>query len=510
MNGRHRRPLLAVGAVLTLLLSACAPDSVAGWEPRQWSVSGSIVRSPAPTDPGHASTLDMRLQNDDVDIDARWASLPGAPAFNTAVEAVVRAAVQEQVVVSGRPYRPTAHPVGAGLGERGCAPGSTTAPAAEVLGERTGTVVVCEIVLARGAMFGERIRVLTARSGGAVDDTSTTIYTDAATGTVATDTQLFTDPAALWPAYIDTLRRDAGSVSPLPVGPPTDAQLAVFEDALAHAELAAGEIVIPVPAELTARELDGLAAWRERSLEHPPRVALREPQTSGALSPVGEELLAAEGVFTGQPSAGAGFEHVPCDLVPCMALTLDDGPSSLTPQFLDVLRDEHSAATFYMLGQNAQSHPDTVRRVAAEGHEIGNHTWDHSYLTGLTDAQIGSELGQTAVLLRELSGQAVSTFRPPGGYVNDHVVGIAGQPAVLWSVDTRDWEHPSDDDLARYAIETPDVSTIMLMHDIQAGSARVFAEVVAGLRDRGFSLVTVEALFGGTVPGGIVRHGPLV
>ena len=125
-----------------------------------------------------------------------------------------------------------------------------------------------------------------------------------------------------------------------------------------------------------------------------------------------------------------------------MALTLDDGPSDLTPQFLDVLRDEQSAATFFMLGQNAASHPDTVRRVAAEGHQIGNHTWSHSYLTELTKEQIEDELGRTAALLRELSGQPVGTFRPPGGFIDEDVVAIAGEPAVLWSVDTRDWRSP--------------------------------------------------------------------
>jgi peptidoglycan/xylan/chitin deacetylase (PgdA/CDA1 family) len=162
-----------------------------------------------------------------------------------------------------------------------------------------------------------------------------------------------------------------------------------------------------------------------------------------------------------------------------------------------------------MLGQNAQSYPDTVRRVAAEGHEVGNHTWNHSYLTELTKAQIESQLGRTADLLRQLSGQPVGLFRPPGGFVDGNVVAIAGQPAILWSVDTRDWAHPADADLARYAVDAPNVSSIMLMHDIQAGSARVFDQVVQGLRDRGFSLVTVDALFGGAVPGGIVRHGPL-
>ncbi|MFS0912293.1 polysaccharide deacetylase family protein [Microbacterium sp. 179-I 3D2 NHS] len=502
-------PILAAVLGAALAVTACAPEPVAGWQPREWADSGRVVDTPVAAEPGQAPVFDLRLRNDDVGIDARWATLPGASDFNAAVENVVRQAVQAQATASGQAYRPQAHPVGAGLAERGCTPGSTTASIDEVLGDRKGTVVVCEIVLARGSVLGERLRMITAQPDGSVTDTATTVYTDIDTGAVATGADLFTDPAALWPAYIEALRRDVGSLSLLPVAEPTDAQLEVFLDALDHADLVDGELLIPVPADLSARELDGLAGWRERSPQHPLSVALDASRASESLSPLAQTIAAADGVFTGQASAGAGAEHVPCDLVPCMAMTLDDGPSDLTPQFLDVLRDQHSAATFFMLGQNAQSFPDTVRRVAAEGHEIANHTWNHPYLTQLTRADIESQLGRTAALLRELSGQPVKMFRPPGGFVDANVVAIAAQPAILWSVDTRDWAHPADGDLTRYAIETPDVSTILLMHDIQAGSARVFGDVVAGLRDRGLTLVTVSALFGGVVPGGVVRHGPL-
>lgn len=501
--------LVALTLAATLLLSACAPDPVGGWKPRQWAASGTITATPAAEESGAAPTIDMRLRNDEVGIDARWAELPGAAAFNTRVETVVREAIQAQVARSGQAYRPMAHPTGAGLGERGCTPESTTAPASEILGSRTGGVVVCEIVLARGSLFGERLRIVAAAADGSLTDVSTTIYTDITTGEVATDADLFTDVSKVWSPYIDTLRREAGSLSLLPVSAPTEAQLAVLREALDHSRLLDGEVVIPIPADLTATELDGLAGWQERSRQRSSSVALSASLVPGALTPFAQAIAAAEGDFTGKASAGAGFEHTPCDLVPCMALTLDDGPSTLTPQFLDVLRDQQSAATFFMLGQNAQSFPDTVRRVAAEGHEIGNHTWSHPYLTELTPEQVASQLGRTASLLRDLSGQPVNLFRPPGGFIDAEVVAIAGEPAIMWSVDTRDWEKPADDELARFAIERPAVSTIMLMHDIQAGSARVFDRVVTGLRDRGFSLVTVDALFGGAVPAGIVRHGPL-
>jgi hypothetical protein len=138
---------------------------------------------------------------------------------------------------------------------------------------------------------------------------------------------------------------------------------------------------------------------------------------------------------------------MPCDLVPCMAMTLDDGPSTLTPTFLDVLRDEQSAATFFMPRKNAERHPDTVARVAAEGHEIGNHTWDHAYLTDLTDARVQAELRRHACSPAAPVGAVDPVLPPPGGFVNEHVVALAGQSAILWSVDTRDWAGPAAADL---------------------------------------------------------------
>ena len=147
----------------------------------------------------------MRLRNDEVGIDARWATLPAGHRVQRRGRGVVRAAVQARSQVSGRPYRPMAHPSDAGLGERGCTSEATSASASDVLGNREGTVIVCEIVLARGSLFGERLRVVSSSPGGAEpSDTSTVIYTDVSTGEVVTEAELFTDAGALWPAYIDT------------------------------------------------------------------------------------------------------------------------------------------------------------------------------------------------------------------------------------------------------------------------------------------------------------------
>lgn len=510
MPVRRRAAGIALLVAAALAVTACAAPRDPDWTPAQWPAEGRVLSEmpPASDDDAVAPTLDLRLRNDDVDIDARWSVLPGEQPINARIEQAVRDALAARSAATGTAYAPAVFDAGAGLGARGCTPGAATAPPAEVLDGRTGTVVVCEIALSRGSVFAETIRTVTGDETTITSNESTTFYTDLSDGTTGTAADLVADAAPLWIHLVDTLRRHFGSLSLSAVAPPTPDQLAAFVPALTGLRVVGDELIVPVPADLHADALDGLAQWTAFTTARPVAVALPLAAATGALTPLGLAVASASGPFTGPALRGAGFEHVPCDLVPCMALTLDDGPSSLTPGFLDTLRDDQSAATFFMLGQNANRHPDTVARVAAEGHEIGNHTWDHPYLTDLTDAQVTAQLSDTRALLQQLSGQSIPFFRPPGGYIDDHVVALAGQPAILWSVDTRDWAGVGDDDLAAYAIDRPRRGTIMLMHDIQPGTARVFARVVAGLRDRGLVLVTVDALFGGAVAGGIVHHGP--
>jgi peptidoglycan/xylan/chitin deacetylase (PgdA/CDA1 family) len=81
---------------------------------------------------------------------------------------------------------------------------------------------------------------------------------------------------------------------------------------------------------------------------------------------------------------------------PYLAMTFDDGPSAeYTPRLLDLLKARHLKATFFLVGKNVEAHPDLVRRIIAEGHEVGDHTWDHPQLSKLSDAQATDEVEKT-------------------------------------------------------------------------------------------------------------------
>lgn len=124
------------------------------------------------------------------------------------------------------------------------------------------------------------------------------------------------------------------------------------------------------------------------------------------------------------------------------AITFDDGPSANTSHLLDLLAEYNVPATFFLLGKNVALRPQLVRRIMAEGHEIGNHSWSHPKLRTLNLAQQREELARTDALLREL-GATPRHMRPPYGAYNEDTLAVVeelGLSVLLWSQDSHDWK----------------------------------------------------------------------
>ena len=124
------------------------------------------------------------------------------------------------------------------------------------------------------------------------------------------------------------------------------------------------------------------------------------------------------------------------------ALTFDDGPSVNTPHLLEMLEEYGIPATFFVLGNQAERHPDLVRRILAEGHEVGNHSYSHPNLRAVSPARKEEELRRTDTILRNLGASPVF-IRPPYGSYDTSTERIAeslGLTVILWSMDSRDWQ----------------------------------------------------------------------
>jgi peptidoglycan/xylan/chitin deacetylase (PgdA/CDA1 family) len=178
-----------------------------------------------------------------------------------------------------------------------------------------------------------------------------------------------------------------------------------------------------------------------------------------------------------------------------LALTFDDGPDpETTPQVLDALRRLGMKATFFMIGARAARHPELVARIVAEGHEIGNHSWDHPSLPELPPAGVADQIARTRARLAPHGG---ALFRPPYGHqtlATYRVARRAGYRAVMWSSVAADWSGADGATLAGRVLDGAGPGSIVLLHDT------LYSFDDATYRDRGPTLDALELIAAG-MPG---------
>lgn len=181
---------------------------------------------------------------------------------------------------------------------------------------------------------------------------------------------------------------------------------------------------------------------------------------------------------------------------PMVAITFDDGPRpETTSKILDILKANNAKATFFVLGRSVNYYPNTVKRAAAEGHEIGNHSYGHPSLTSLSAARIRDEIQKTNRAIAAAAGVTPVFTRPTYGNVNQTVRGAVPMPLITWSIDTRDWENRNAKMIRNNIMNNVGDGDIILMHDIHHPTVQATEIVVPELIKRGYQLVTLSELF---------------
>ncbi|MGY1843701.1 polysaccharide deacetylase family protein [Modestobacter sp. SYSU DS0875] len=184
-----------------------------------------------------------------------------------------------------------------------------------------------------------------------------------------------------------------------------------------------------------------------------------------------------------------------------VALTFDDGPSPQnTPDLLDVLASRGVKATFFVRGDHASRHPDLVRRIVAEGHVVGNHTWSHPDLSQLSPAGRVAEVERATQTIVDATGTRPCFFRGPFGvHHSESIAGLAwerGMTVVDWSLDTRDWSTPSSwspsfqRQIVTRATSPGSAHPIVLMHDgggYRQNTVAAVDEVITYYASRGYT-----------------------
>jgi peptidoglycan/xylan/chitin deacetylase (PgdA/CDA1 family) len=191
-----------------------------------------------------------------------------------------------------------------------------------------------------------------------------------------------------------------------------------------------------------------------------------------------------------------------------VAITFDDGPdSTVTPEVLDLLRDRGVHGTFFLLTDRASCHPDLVRRMVVEGHEIALHADRHERFTEISILELRRRLSAAREALRVMSHQRVRFLRPPFGsqsIATYLVARICGLDVVVWGPHAEDWLQGSPEVVAARGLENLKGGDVLLLHDglvPPAGQVtptfdrvRAFALILDGMTARGLSPTTVGEL----------------
>ncbi len=198
-----------------------------------------------------------------------------------------------------------------------------------------------------------------------------------------------------------------------------------------------------------------------------------------------------------------------------VALTFDDGPSAAwTPKILDELKKAGVKATFFMLGEHVKQYPDVARRVAAEGHEIANHTYDHQMLLFDKPDKLKEEIIRAEKEIRDVTGVRARYFRPPKAWLTEKEkkqVRKLGYETVLWSLNSKDWVTFHDKQITSYILRHVRPGDIILFHDSggvfshQGGNreetVRTIPRLVEKLKEKGYRFVTISELLKLKEPG---------
>ena len=201
-----------------------------------------------------------------------------------------------------------------------------------------------------------------------------------------------------------------------------------------------------------------------------------------------------------------------------LALTFDDGPDpEWTPQILDILKAKGVKASFFVIGANAESYPDLVQRIVAEGHDLGNHTFTHPNLGEFPDVLVKLEINANQRLIEALTGRSMRLFRAP--YMGDtdpttsdeimpiEIAQSMGSTSVGVSVDPDDWQQPSADEIVQRVlsqVNDPNPETrgnIILLHNSggdRSATVAALPDLIDRLKAQGYSFVPASELAGMT------------
>lgn len=178
-----------------------------------------------------------------------------------------------------------------------------------------------------------------------------------------------------------------------------------------------------------------------------------------------------------------------------IALTFDDGPNEkYTLPLLQGLRERNVKATFFLLGQEVTENPDIAKKIAKDGHMIGNHSFYHKDLSEMGSEEAILQVSRTNEVIYEATGEYPQLIRPPFGRAAQNLVYEPPMMEVLWTIDSRDWELSDVGTIMQNVLPNAEENAIILMHDSSQSSVQAALAIVDCLQKQGYTFVTLDEI----------------
>ena len=177
-----------------------------------------------------------------------------------------------------------------------------------------------------------------------------------------------------------------------------------------------------------------------------------------------------------------------------IALTFDDGPSKYTRKIVDLLNEYDANATFFILGNKVTIYEDTLKYLIDSGNEIGNHSYNHKWLTQVSDDELINQINKTQDIIKNTLNYTPTLFRPTYGSVNKKMKEIIKEDIILWDIDTLDWKYKNASKITNKVLPKIRDEKIILMHDTYEYTYKALKQILPKLKEEGYQFVTVSEL----------------
>ncbi|AMB95302.1 polysaccharide deacetylase family protein [Aerococcus urinae] len=192
----------------------------------------------------------------------------------------------------------------------------------------------------------------------------------------------------------------------------------------------------------------------------------------------------------GQYLTGSSIDHRKL-----IALTFDDGPSENTGAILDILDQYGIKAMFFQQGNHVKEYPQVSQRILAEGHKLGNHTYDHPYFSNLRDKEVVDEISQGEAAIKEATGISPKYIRNPHGAQRRRIARLRPDlTGIYWDIDSEDWKSMDTKQITQRVLSQAHNHAVILHHDTIKATAEAMKKYIPELKKQGYTFVFADQI----------------